>query len=245
MSCDAVPRSGEALTYRPGLFETLRVLRALPSYEDIEAISERVRDLKAAHPGWTNTQAADVCVRRRTRRMSLAGAAAALPGAFPGIGTVAQIGLSGATFTTEVWLLLRNMAYLHYEVAAAYDQDLHHNDLQDDLVIAWGLTTGAVIPARDAARRVGARVAVIQFKAPTPGRWLSILNRKLGATVLTKFGTKRGGVALRRLIPLGVGVIINAAVNYVTVRSFGRSSIRLYNELLPGDGDLIIPGAAE
>ena len=165
---------------------------------------------------------------------------AALPGAFPGIGTVTQIGVSGATFTTEVWFLLRDMARLHYEIAAAFDQDLHDEGLLHGLLLVWGLTTGAVIPAREGVKTVGTRIAVSQFRAHFPGRWLSMLNRSLGATV-TKFGTKRGGVALGRLIPFGVGIGINAAVNYLTVRRFGRSSLRYYAEVLPGDVDLLLP----
>ena len=37
---------------------------------------------------------------------------------------------------------------------------------------------------------------------------LKKLNLKLGATVFTKYGTKRGGVALGRMLPFGVGAAI-------------------------------------
>jgi len=233
--------SMQELPPKSGLLQILLALRIIPSYEDIEAISQLINDLKAAKPSWTNAQVAGRRIRYRTRRTTMAGAAAALPGTFPGIGTIAQIGVSGGTFTTEIWFLLREMAHLHYEVAAAFDQDLHHEDLLQDLYLAWGLYTGAVLPAREAAKRVGINVTVSQFRSRVPGVWFSILNKRLGATVLTKFGTKRGGIALGRLIPLGVGVGINATVNYLTVSRFGKSSLRIYEELLPGDDDLLIP----
>ena len=125
--------STQELPPESGLLQILLALRIIPSYDDIEAISQLINDLKAASPSWTNAQVAGRRIRYRTRRTTMAGAAAALLGAFPGIGTIAQIGLSGGAFTTEIWFLLREMAHLHYEVAAAFDQDLHHEDLLQDL----------------------------------------------------------------------------------------------------------------
>ena len=90
--------STQELRPESGLLQTLLALRIIPSYEDIEAISQLLNDLKVASPSWTNTQVAGRRIRYRTRRTTMAGAAAALPGAFPGIGTIAQIAASGGIY---------------------------------------------------------------------------------------------------------------------------------------------------
>jgi hypothetical protein len=221
-----------------GLFRTVRIL---PSEQELEDIFQRVLGLKSHRPGWTNRQVARWYIGYRARHAGAAGAIAALPGAFPGLGTATQIVISGVTFTPEIWFLLREMVHLHYEVAAAFDQDLHDEDIRADILLAFGMTTGAVFPARESAKRLGAKVAVTQFRAHVAGRWFQLLNRRLGVTVLTKFGTQRGGIAVGRLIPLGVGVGINTAINYATIRHFGRRSLQIYETLLPGDKELIVP----
>ena len=189
-----------------GLLEVLRRLRMLPDEHDLQSISENVAELKSRSTDIQNRNLAQSLIGQRSRRAGMAGAAAALPGAFPGIGTLTQLGIAGTTLTGEIWFLLKQMSFLHYEIAACYEQDLFREEVLHDLLLAWGLTTGAVIPAREATKRVGSRVFVSQFDKRVPGWWLRILNKKLGTTVFTKFGTKRGAIALGKLIPLGVGV---------------------------------------
>ena len=213
-----------------GFLEILRRLRILPNEDDLRGMVEYIAGLKARSPGSQNRRLAESLIGQRSKRAGTAGAVAALPGAFPGIGTLAQLGIAGTTFTGEVWYLLKQISFLHYEIAACYEQDLFREEVLHDLLLAWGLTTGAVIPAREATKRVGSRVFVSQFDKRVPGSWLRILNKKLATTVFTKFGTKRGAIALGKLIPLGVGVGINAAANYFTIRGFGRSSLRIYEE---------------
>ncbi|MBI4339740.1 MAG: hypothetical protein HY680_07285 [Chloroflexi bacterium] len=222
------------------LLDLLGTFRILPGEQEIEDILQRVQELKSHRPEWTNSQVARWYIRYRARLAGAAGAVAALPAAFPGIGTAAQIVISGVTFTPEMWFLLRQMAHLHNEVAAAFDQDLHSEDRRTELLLAFGIVTGAVLPGRETVKRIGTKVVINQFDGHVSGRWFQLLNRKLGTTVLTKFGTKRGGVAVGRLLPFGVGVGINAAFNYWAIRQLGRSSLRLYEKMLPHGGDLLV-----
>jgi hypothetical protein len=48
----------------------------------------------------------------------------------------------------------------------------------------------------------------------------------VSTTVLTKYGTKRGGVALGRMIPFGVGVAVGGGFNYLTMKAFKKATIR-------------------
>jgi hypothetical protein len=70
------------------------------------------------------------------------------------------------------------------------------------------------------------------------------INLKLGTTVFTKYGTKRGGIALGRMLPFGVGATIGGSVNLVMARSFGRAILRYYGQILPGGEMLFVPDAA-
>lgn len=215
-------------------FETAKVF---PSPSEIE---KRVGVLKAEAPELDSRELARRTVRKATARLTGVGVVAALPGAVPGFGTAVQVAVTGTTISGEAWAILRNLTAMQLTVAALYGHDIRDEARRDELVIVWGLETGAIIPAREAGKRVGAKIAVSQFNRRVSGAVLSRINRKLGTTVLTKWGTKRGGVALGRLIPFGVGTTIGGAVNYATARSFGVALMRYYDDLGPGDEEVMV-----
>jgi hypothetical protein len=70
---------------------------------------------------------------------------------------------------------------------------------------------------------------------------LKKINTKLGTTVLTKYGTKRGGVALGRMLPFGVGATVGGGVNLIMTRSFGSVILRYYGQIQPGGEMLFVP----
>ena len=72
---------------------------------------------------------------------------------------------------------------------------------------------------------MGTKIAATYFNRHVSGAMLRKINTKLGTTVLT-YGTKRGGVALGRMLPFGVGATIGGSVNFITTRSFGHVILR-------------------
>ena len=66
----------------------------------------------------------------------------------------------------------------------------------------------------------------IPVKKRFPGKILQAINKKVGTTVLTKYGTKRGGIAIGKLIPFGVGVVVGGGFNYIMMKRFKTSSIK-------------------
>jgi len=90
---------------------------------------------------------------------------------------------------------------------------------------------------------VGTKIAAAQFNRHVSGAMLKKINLKLGTTVFTKYGTKRGGIALGRMLPFGVGATIGGSVNFVMTRSFGRAILRYYGQILPGGEMLFVPDA--
>jgi hypothetical protein len=127
-------------------------------------------------------------------------------------------------------------------VAGILDYDVSEPERKEELIIVWGVETGAIIPAKEAIKRVGTKVAIKQFNARVNGEVFKRINQKLGTTAFTKWGTKRGGIAVGRLIPIGVGTAVGGGMNYLTARSFGAACLRYYCEILPNDEDVVILG---
>jgi hypothetical protein len=226
---------------RLGFVEILARLQLLPDPSDTH---RRVEELKAAHPAESVATLANREVRATVLRCSGIGVVAGLPGTIPGLGTFAQAGATVGIAAGEAAILLRNVAGLQYCVAGLYGHDLYAPERIDELLIVAGLQSGAILPAREAVNRVGTKIAVTQFNRHVSGALLRKINVKLGTTVLTKYGTKRGGVALGRMLPFGVGATIGGSVNFITTRGFGRWILRYYEQIQPGDEMLLVPDSA-
>ena len=65
---------------------------------------------------------------------------------------------------------------------------------------------------------------------------LRSINRTVGRTVVTKYGTVRGVMALGNVLPFGVGACIGAGGNYLTVGAIAFEANRFFSQL-PGDLD--------
>ena len=98
--------------------------------------------------------------------------------------------------------------------------------LIQDTLICIGLWTKALVLTKSGAIRIGTKVVEAQFKKKFPAKILQAINRKVGKTILTKYGTKRGGIAIGKLIPFGVGTIVGGGFNYLVMKAFKKSSIR-------------------
>jgi hypothetical protein len=221
------------------LVQTLVKAKVMPDPEEIE---QRVRDLRAQRRSATRHELAKSVISTTTNRLTGLGVVSALPGVVPGLGTGTQLAVTGTTATGEIWAILRNLTAMQLTVAGIYGHDVRHPDRRDELVIVWGLETGVVVPAAEAGKRIGTKIAIKQFNQHVSGALLRRINQKLGTTVLTKWGAKRGGIALGKLIPLGVGTAIGGGMNYLAARSFGAALIRYYDDLLPSDAEVVIVG---
>jgi hypothetical protein len=211
------------------IFETLAVF---PNPKDIE---EAVKKLKAKHSSTSGSDLARKIVNSATWKLTGIGIIASLPSAIPGLGTAVQIGITATSMTGETWLILRNLTAMLLMVAGVLGYDVSEPERKEELIIVWGIETGMIVPAKEAMKRVGAKVAYTQFDKRVSGEVLKRINQKLGTTVLTKEGTKRGGIALGRLIPIGVGTAVGGGMNYLAARSFGAACLKYYCEILPND----------
>lgn len=215
----------------------IQAFKAMGVFPDLNGIEREIAEHRRGAPQEDAKALSKRVVRATTTRMTGIGAVAALPGAVPGLGTATQLGVSGATLTAETWTLLRNLTAMQLTVAGLHGHDVRAPERLDELVIVWGVQTGAIVPATEAAQRIGTKIAVKQFNSKVSGEVFKRFNRRMTTTVLTKWGTKRGGIAVGRLVPFGVGSAVGGGMNYLVTRSFGRALLRYYSQLLPNDGD--------
>ena len=64
-----------------------------------------------------------------------------------------------------------------------------------------------------------------------PMTTLRAINAAAGRTIVTKYGTKRGVVALGRALPIGIGSVIGGGANYGNTRLLGRYANKFFTEL--------------
>lgn len=166
--------------------------------------------------------------------LGLAGAAAGGVAAVPGVGT----GASLATAAGDITYTTLRLADLILTVARI------HGHESDD-VAERRLWVLAVLGGGAGATRIAERLASEMGKglgkkatAAVPAAVLQQLNRVLGRTIVTKYGTKRGAIALGRALPFGIGAIIGGSFNYGTVRVVTRTADNFFS-LLPGPEPLI------
>lgn len=220
-----------------GLIAIFDSLGVFPNPQDI---AEAVDKLKSKHPSTSGYDLSRKIVSSATWKLTGVGVVASLPSAIPGLGTAIQVGVTATSMTGETWLILRNLTAMQLMVAGLTEHDVLDTERKNELIIVWGVETGAIVPAKEAMKRVGTKVAIKQFNERVSGTVLRRINQKLGTTVLTKWGTKRGGIALGRLIPAGVGAAVGGGMNYLTAKSFGSACLKYYCEILPNNEDVIV-----
>ena len=156
-------------------------------------------------------------------RYASEGAATALPGAIPGLGTGAQIAIETGAISADLAYMFRCMAGMTIGIGIIYDRDVEAT-FNQDFVRVPGIWCGVLSLGKEAAVRVSSKVAVAQFKK-VPAEIFKRINRKVATTIVTKYGTKRGGIAVGRLIPFGVGVIVGGGFNLATMKAFKQPAI--------------------
>lgn len=156
-------------------------------------------------------QVSEYIIRRYARLAAIAGAAAALPGVVPGVGTAVAFGL-GAVDVTAAMKFQVDMCRC---LAVNYGLDLTSEDAKHlSLIIAF---CGAVEQtAGPAAAKIGAKIGVRLAQQYLHGAVLFTLKemgRAIGVTLTRK--------VLKTIIPFGVGAAVNTGINYSLTRYVG------------------------
>jgi hypothetical protein len=185
-----------------------------------EAIRRAVEAERLLHPDATPGDIARILVYQRSKVSAIGGAVSALPGAFPGVGTAAEVGAGLADMVALVY----TQVALVLAVAAAFDHDLTaHDDRAADVRVVLALDAGAA--------KFGKRGVELSDGQPLDPRDRTLsedLNKELGAMVVKRTARRRARTLLGREIPFGVGVAIGAGANFRAMRHTGRTALRYY-----------------
>lgn len=193
---------------------------------DQDDIAREVADYRKAHPSLDRAALAEEWADSICWLFAIEGAVTALPSAIPGLGTAAQIGVELGTISADLAYMLRCMAGMVMGVGQIYERD-QETPFNHEFVRVLGLWCGVLNLSMETTNRISTKVAVAQFKK-VPGEVFKRINRKVGTTIVTKYGTKRGGIAIGRLVPFGVGAIVGGGFNLVTMKAFKAAAIRYY-----------------
>jgi hypothetical protein len=191
-----------------------------PKYEDI---FNEVEDLKSSYPKLTKSELSNKFAKRIRNKYTSVGVASALPSVIPGVGTVAQIAIEGGAISGDLILMLRGMSRMCYGIGMINDKDMKQG-FNQDLITILGIWSGVIVPAKIATEKLATKIAVVQFNKRVTGKMLQKINQRVGTTIVTKYGTKRGAVALGKLIPFGVGAVIGGSFNYSTMKGFSLAA---------------------
>lgn len=223
----------------PGIGERVLIAARNAVASNPAEIQARVDRLKSKNPHASQEEIATWHADRACWLYAGQGAATALPSAIPGLGTLTQVGVEATAILTDVAFLMRNQANLSMGVAAAFGHPLNEQARIDEFSVLLAIWCGIVRPAQEGLKLVGKKIAVAQIKK-VPGSFFTALNRRVGTTVLTKYGTKRGGIAVGRVVPFGVGVIVGGTFNLMAMKAFKRVAIKFYRDDLPGGGEYVL-----
>lgn len=206
-------------------FNLMYVINAVaPKFEDI---LKEVEELKRLNPKLSNKELSKKFVKKIRNQYTSVGVVTALPSAIPGLGTAAQLAIEGGMITGDLALMMRAMSRMCFGVGLINGRDMSQG-FNQDLIKILGMWSGVLVPLKATTEKIGTKVAVAQFNKHISGKMLQKINRKVGTTIFTKYGTKRGGVALGRMIPFGVGAVIGGTFNYTTMKSFSAIAISHY-----------------
>jgi hypothetical protein len=191
-----------------------------------DRIGREINDFRTAHPNLTRDQSAHKWGNKICWLYASEGAATALPGVIPGLGTLAQLSVEGAAVSADLAYMLRCMASMVMGIGHIYERDVS-SPFNQEFVRVLGVWCGVLSLGKETTGRIASKVAIAQFKR-VPGEVFKRINRRVGTTIVTKYGTKRGGIAVGRLIPFGVGVLVGGSFNLATMKGFKRAAINYY-----------------
>ena len=178
------------------------------------------------------------------RELSAMGAASGAVAAAPGLGTAAA---ASALVADLGWFAMRSTDLI-MAIGAAHG----HTGSTVDERRAWVLSVLAF--GEDAADEFSSMLHEIDAKTTIGGERITArlasmagsdaatldalrrINTSLATTVVSKFGSRRGVLAVGKLLPFGVGAVVGGTANYGLIRVVGTQANRFftsYRALLP------------
>ena len=180
----------------------------------------------ASLPGSIRPAKIQALTTQFARELATVGAATGAAAATPLVGTTATIMASTAElawFTARSGDLILTMAALHGRTAPSLDERR-----------AWVLAvlifgSSAREGFTSAASQMGLELDGPNSKVPLAS--LRAINNVLGSSLMRRYGTRRGAIAVGTALPLGIGAAIGGTANYAAVKSLARNADRFFSRL--------------
>lgn len=195
------------------------IVKVMPPFHEIRS---DVQLQRLVQPHKTTGEHSKMYMKKARNKYATIGAATALPGMIPGLGTAAQLALEAGAVSTDLAFMLRWMASVCYATGLIYGRDIEE-DFESEFTLVLGIWAGVVVP-ENIAQSKGEKLTIGHFDKHITDRIRNRMNQKLGRKLITKYGSKRGGAAFGRLIPFGVGAVVGGTFNYITLQRFGKAA---------------------
>lgn len=185
---------------------------------------------RAAATTGTRTERVEQLVNQFARELAVMGAVTGGAAAAPGVGTIVTLSTTAAElgwFTLRAGDLILAIAAVHGHTEPSVEE----RRAWVLSILAFGNSASKMLTrlAGEAGKGLGDKAT-----ARVPAEILLRVNQRLGRTIVTKYGAKRGAIALGRALPLGIGAAIGGAANYGLIRVIGKQADQFFAQL-PSD----------
>lgn len=199
-------------------------------------IRDKIDQLRAGHPLYTNHQLAHELIRSTRRRVAATGAVSGAVSIAPGLGTVLAIG----TVTSQTLFALEQEVELVLGIAMIFGHELAGSEERVlEALVVLGLTSGAVKLREDVLVAGGERLAIAAFRR-LPSTLLIHGGGRLLTRILARVATTGAAKVAARVVPLGVGVVAGAGFDWFAVSGLGRAAVKYYGPGGPGARPLLL-----
>lgn len=182
-----------------------------------------VARLRRVRPDAPPTEIITVLEKRYLATVTSTGAAVGAAAAAPGVGTGLALALSGA----ETAVFLEATALFALGVAAVHGIQVEEVERRRTLVLAVVLGDHGAMLVEKMAGLTGEHWGELLPKM-IPMSSITAINKDLSHWFLTKYGRKRGVLAIGRITPFGIGAAVGGAGNCAFGRVVVNTSQRVF-----------------
>lgn len=182
-------------------------------YVNKNDVIKKVAGLKKKHSTMSGRELCDLVISRQSRWCAASGAVTALPGAFPGLGTV--LAVFGGT-ALDITALSYFMSEMILGLSAIYGRDLNIPAVSREAL--WVLVSAV---GSDVAGKGLTRTVVAQLGSQAVVKLIQELLLSLGIRISQR--------SILKIIPV-LGTLISAAVNYYICKKIGKLAADYYEK---------------
>ncbi|MBT3785699.1 EcsC family protein [bacterium] len=212
--------------------------------EKTKLLSKNYRELndklREKYPHLSPGQLSDYLIKNAARMTMGVGFVAALPGVFPGAGTVAQLAVNVGTMVPDIIFLFKKQATLIFRIAEIYGKDMQEEERVTEAMILFGIASGVSAATRALEQNLENKLTIYVRAKVTPdlvkrgiekAGTLHPIIKDILVTLFQKKAITEATVekTLVGLIPL-VGAGISGGMNYMFTSKVGKIAKEFYSD---------------